>query len=83
MIIKLKSNRKEMVEGLTPEFPYVLHRADLGTMRVPWHWHEEVEFNYVEKGSVELSTTDQKLLPGRRGLFHQYQCALRDAGKDG
>lgn len=59
MIIKLKSNRKEMVEGLAPEFPYVLHRADLGTMRVPWHWHEEVEFNYVEKGSVELSTTDQ------------------------
>ncbi len=81
MIIKLKSNRREMVEGLTPEFPYVLHRADLRTMRVPWHWHEEVEFNFVKKGSVELATTDQTYcFREGEGFFINTNvlCAMRD-----
>lgn len=52
--IKLNSSQKEEVEGITPEYPYALHHDIFMNSRVPWHWHEEIEFSYVLQGSVTL-----------------------------
>ena len=57
MIIKVKTNQLEEIEGITPEYPYVLHQTNLAETKVPWHWHEELEFCYIKSGTVKLSTT--------------------------
>ena len=66
-ISKLKLDRSglEEIEGLTVEYPYVLHRVDLTSAQIPWHWHEEVEFIYVREGSMRMRT------PGRVLVFEQ------------
>lgn len=48
-------NRMQEVQGVTAEYPYVLNRADSRQMRVPWHWHEEVEFSYVRQGRLRVT----------------------------
>ena len=59
MKLKLNSNDREEVRGMTIEYPYVLHRDTYEANEdVPWHWHEELEINYVVSGEVELSITD-------------------------
>lgn len=59
MKIFLKENREEIIEGLHMEYPYVMHEADLRNTKVPWHWHEEVEFDYVVQGEMEVSTINR------------------------
>lgn len=60
MKLKLNSNDREEVRGMTIEYPYVLHRDTYDANEdVPWHWHEELEINYVVSGEVELSITDK------------------------
>lgn len=43
-------NAVEAIDGITPEFPYTMHERDMSNFTVPWHWHEELEFNYAYKG---------------------------------
>lgn len=57
MRIKIKENQLEAIEGINSEYPYVLHHVNLGDTKVPWHWHEELEFVYVINGSIKLNTT--------------------------
>ena len=59
--MKLRSlnNRMDEVEGLYNEYPYVFHHVDLSKTLIPWHWHEELEFCYVQAGSVKVSTAGQ------------------------
>ena len=54
--IKIHNNQLEEIEGITPEYPYVMHTADMRRTHIPWHWHEEVEFSYMQKGSLKVST---------------------------
>ena len=54
MELIIRSNHMQEVEGVTAEYPYVLNRADSETMRVPWHWHEELEFDRVVQGHILL-----------------------------
>jgi len=54
MELIIRSNHMQEVEGVTAEYPYVLNRADSETMRVPWHWHEEVEFSFVREGRLQV-----------------------------
>ena len=56
MEIRLEDNQSEVIAGLTVEYPYVLHRVRLSETRVPWHWHEEVEFVLVKEGRMRLNT---------------------------
>lgn len=60
MKIQIKSNQLEEIEGLFPEYPYVMHHADLQETKVPWHWHTEIEFDYILSGKVEVLTTGRK-----------------------
>lgn len=55
MELVIDGNRMEKVGGLSDAFPYVLNHADSAQMRVPWHWHEEVEFSYVRQGRLRVS----------------------------
>ena len=55
--LRIGSNRMEHVEGLEDDFPYAFHLADLEKITIPWHWHEALEFNYVARGRVRVSTT--------------------------
>ncbi|MEE0419130.1 MAG: AraC family transcriptional regulator [Lachnospiraceae bacterium] len=65
MKIRLKDNQLEEIEGLSPDYPYVYHYANLSATKIPWHWHEELEFNYVVSGKVKLIT------PNETYLFHK------------
>ena len=65
MKLIIHSNRMQEVEGVTAEYPYVLNRANSRQMRVPWHWHEEVEFSYIRKGTLLVTA------PGRRYEFKE------------
>ncbi|MBQ6798554.1 MAG: AraC family transcriptional regulator [Oscillospiraceae bacterium] len=57
MELIIRSNNMQEVEGVTAEYPYVLNRADSASIRVPWHWHEEVEFSYVRRGTLRVAVS--------------------------
>ena len=52
-------NAVEAIDGITYEFPYTMHERDLGSFTVPWHWHEELEFDYAYRGSIQIETVQQ------------------------
>lgn len=49
-------NAIEAIDGITYDFPYTMHERDLTGFTVPWHWHEELEFDYAYKGSILIET---------------------------
>lgn len=59
MKIKITENRLEEIEGISTEYPYAFHHVNLTETKIPWHWHEEVEFNYIVSGTAVFSTTNQ------------------------
>lgn len=56
MKIRVKENQQENIEGMSMEYPYAYHCADLRDIRVPWHWHEEIELGYVVSGRLKVLT---------------------------
>ena len=52
-------NAIEKIDGITYDFPYTMHERDLSNFIVPWHWHEELEFDYAYKGSIVVETVNQ------------------------
>jgi len=70
MKLRIRSNQMEEVEGLHNEYPYVFHHVDLGKTLIPWHWHEALEFCYIQSGSVKVSTAGQaQTLQKGQGVF--------------
>ena len=59
MKLRIQNNQMEEVEGLYNEYPYVFHHVDLSKTAIPWHWHEALEFCYIQTGSVKVSTAGQ------------------------
>ncbi len=53
-------NQVEHIDGMTIEFPYCMHKRDLTDFIVPWHWHEELELGYIEKGTSVIRTLTQE-----------------------
>lgn len=60
MELIIGSDRMQEVEGVTAAYPYVLNRADSRQIRVPWHWHEEVEFSLVRQGRLCVTIAGQQ-----------------------
>lgn len=56
--LNLTNEQEENVKGLTNEYPYVMYYESFEDYKVPWHWHEEVEFNYIVSGELEVLTTN-------------------------
>ena len=57
MKIRIKENQQEAIQGITQEYPYAYHHVNIKKTKVPWHWHEELELNYVEAGCVKVFTS--------------------------
>ena len=56
----LNEHQLEIVSGTTAEYPYSIHVTDISEYTIPWHWHEEVEFNYMKEGSIRITTTNNE-----------------------
>ncbi|MDY5020935.1 MAG: AraC family transcriptional regulator [Blautia sp.] len=81
MKIKITSSQMEQIEGLTPEYPYTLHRINLDDTVIPWHWHQELEFIYVLEGNVKLKTSARSYSFGENEAFFMNTntlCALEN-----
>lgn len=63
---------EEILEGLSPAFPYIKSRAFLNKYSVCWHWHRAVELFLVECGSLEYETPRGKMVfpAGSGGLVN-------------
>lgn len=69
MKIRVKENQLEEIEGLTTEYPYTMHHADLKDTVIPWHWHEELEFDYILNGSVQVKTINKSYVFKKNEAF--------------
>lgn len=58
----IDENQVEQIEGMTTEYPYCLHQRDLTDFIVPWHWHEELELGYIEKGTSKIITVSAEYI---------------------
>lgn len=58
MNIIIKTTGEEEVYGITPEYPYTMHEIDTTDFFMPWHWHEEFEFDYIMEGTVNIVTNN-------------------------
>lgn len=57
MELIIGSNDMQEVEGITAEYPYVLNSVNGKDTLVPWHWHEEVEFSFIVRGSLRVTVS--------------------------
>lgn len=63
MELNLNYNQLEKIGGMTTEYPYVMNINDMSKLidhTIPWHWHEELELNYIKKGSLRVFTNNSK-----------------------
>ena len=63
--LNLNRDRRELRPHGTPEFPcagYLAYLTARAEDDIEWHWHEEIEVLYVERGSIQLSTPGSALL---------------------
>ena len=61
---------RELMEHGTAAFPIACYHDDLQAEPVPWHWHEELELIYVQKGAVTYHTPQVSLrIEEKNGLF--------------
>ena len=63
MELNLNYNQLEKISGMTTEYPYVMNINDMSKLidhTIPWHWHEELELNYIKKGSLRVFTNNSK-----------------------
>lgn len=67
MELVIGSNQLQEVEGISAQYPYVLNQVSSAQTRVPWHWHEEVEFSLVRKGALKVS------IAGNSRVIHEGQ----------
>ncbi len=64
------NNQVEKISGLTVEYPYTMHERDISEFTVPWHWHEELELNYVKSGTLKVtSATAEYLIHENEAFF--------------
>ena len=61
MRIVIRENNMEEIEGISPEYPYAFHYVEMKDTKVPWHWHEEVEFDRVLTGTARLKLAGRTL----------------------
>ena len=51
---KTDETGKELLTYGTPDFPIAFFDDDLTTVRVPWHWHDELEIVVILSGEVSI-----------------------------
>lgn len=66
--LALGDDSEELLSEQSGEFPFVcnLNESDVFIgHHIPWHWHEWIELNYVEKGHFRIETPEQSLEAGQ------------------
>ena len=61
--LTLSDNLQEIPVNKGKSFPLSTHYVDLGKWRtsaVPWHWHSELEFLWLIRGSLKVFTAHQE-----------------------
>ena len=53
---------RELLDHGTALFPLACYHDDLERMRVPWHWHDEVETTIVEGGAAIIAAGGERQL---------------------
>ena len=51
---KTDETGKELLTYGTPDFPIAFFDDDLTTVKVPWHWHDELEIVVILSGEVSI-----------------------------
>ena len=51
---KIDETGKELLTYGTPDFPIAFFDDDLTTVKVPWHWHDELEIVVILSGEVSI-----------------------------
>lgn len=78
--------RSELKHG-SEEFPFAFYLDDIGQFRsrsIEWHWHREVEFSLVLRGTVRCRTeADTCILECGDGLFINSETIHRFESDDG
>lgn len=70
MELVIGSNQLQEVEGISAQYPYVLNQVSSAQTRVPWHWHEEVEFSLVRQGALKVSIAgNSQIIRQGEGFF--------------
>lgn len=74
-LIYKNDDGEEYLPGMEKDFPYISSHCDVNEYPgqwVPWHWHNEVELFYIEKGGLEYHTPGGKLIfpAGSGGLVN-------------
>ena len=77
-------NLMETIQHGSKDYPFCFYYDNLSLFDfncIDWHWHSELEFVLVEKGTVNCSVgEDQFVLPEGNAIFinskvlHRYQC---------
>lgn len=77
---KTDETGKELLTYGTPDFPIAFFDDDLTKIKVPWHWHNELELVVILSGevSVFISGCELQLNPGEgyfanSGILHSAQ----------
>ena len=70
MELIIRNDHMQEVEGITAEYPYVLNSVDGRDTKVPWHWHEEVEFSYVVRGDLRVTVAGHSYVFGQGEGFY-------------
>lgn len=65
----LDDNQVEHISGMTQDYPYCMHVTDITEFTVPWHWHEELELNYVKQGAMKVITTNAEYVIRKNEVF--------------
>ena len=70
MKITIRENHMEEIEDIAPAFPYTCHHVEMRNTKVPWHWHEELEFVRIDQGEAILRTAGKAIhLADGEGYF--------------
>ena len=76
-VIPVNDQSQELKPHGNAAFPcagYAPHYRQEDGDNVPWHWHDELEVIYIEKGQMTAKVPSQTFFPEtRRHLGHQWQ----------
>lgn len=67
---KVDTDGKELLTYGTKDFPIAFFDDDLTTVRVPWHWHDELELVIITEGTVRVRIANREFsLSAGEGYF--------------
>lgn len=68
------SQKRQLREFGSPQFPIQCSDVNLDEMEVPWHWHDEMELEFIASGNAQVS------IGGSSYILHEGQGVFINAG---